>query len=172
MVGKALGIDLPPRDQLSMSLPRRNDHFILVHSGAGQAVRVWPLERYLKLVQRLRQENYHVHVACDPNQRDWWLAVGEPEVATPRTVKELMELLDIAAVFIGNDSGAGHLAAFNGLPTFTILGHNCQSGLRHCIRKQHGLTASLVPTNRAWITAASQRRTALTKSLKKKSGPA
>src|SRR6185295_5902104 len=42
--------------------------------------------------------------------------------ATPVTVTELVGLLDNAGVFIGNDSGPGHLAAFCGVPTFTIFG--------------------------------------------------
>jgi heptosyltransferase-2 len=63
-----------------------------------------------------------VQVVCDADQRQWWLQAGEREVATPRTVTELMALLDEAAVFIGNDSGPGHLAAFCGVPTFTIFG--------------------------------------------------
>jgi len=31
-------------------------------------------------------------------------------------------IIDRAAVFMGNDSGPGHLAAFCGCPTFTIFG--------------------------------------------------
>jgi heptosyltransferase-2 len=37
-------------------------------------------------------------------------------------VAELLPLLDRASVLIGNDSGPGHLAAFAGVPTFTIFG--------------------------------------------------
>jgi ADP-heptose:LPS heptosyltransferase len=37
-------------------------------------------------------------------------------------VTELLDVVDRAAVFIGNDSGPGHLAAFCGVPTFTIFG--------------------------------------------------
>src|SRR6185295_18429563 len=42
--------------------------------------------------------------------------------ATPVTVTELVGLLDNAGVFIGNDSGPGHLAAFCGVPPLTIFG--------------------------------------------------
>jgi ADP-heptose:LPS heptosyltransferase len=37
-------------------------------------------------------------------------------------VGQLIALLEKAAAFIGNDSGPGHLAAFCGIPTFTIFG--------------------------------------------------
>ena len=94
----------------------------MVHTGAAQPVRVWGLERYLNLVKRLRSKNYSVQVACDVDQKQWWLGQGEKNLAVPGTVGELFELIDQASLFIGNDSGPGHLAAFCGLPTFTIFG--------------------------------------------------
>jgi ADP-heptose:LPS heptosyltransferase len=120
-VAQALGFTVPARDALMLP-PWRRDGEILVHTGAGQLVRVWPLERYRRLVGRLRQANYRVQVAGDPDQQDWWLAAGEKHLATPRTVAELFALVDRAGAFIGNDSGPGHLAAFCGVPTFTLFG--------------------------------------------------
>ena len=117
----ALGFSLPPAGKISFPLlPDRRE--VLIHSGAGQAVRVWPLERYQHLVARLRQQGFFVQVACDQDQRGWWLKSGESNVATPNTVNELLELVDRARIFIGNDSGPGHLAAACGVPTFTIFG--------------------------------------------------
>jgi ADP-heptose:LPS heptosyltransferase len=121
VMANVLGFDLPAREALA--LPHSHpDGEILVHTGAGQPVRVWPLERYRHLVARLRQKGYRVQVASDPDQRGWWLEAGEQSVATPRTVAELFTLADRAGVFIGNDSGPGHLAAFCGVPTFTLFG--------------------------------------------------
>jgi len=120
-MGRELGFEVPVRDALQ--LPQsRPDGEVLVHTGAGQPVRVWPLERYRGLINRLRRENYRVQVACDPDKQSWWLAAGEKDVATPRTVAELLALADRAGAFIGNDSGPGHLAAFCGVPTFTLFG--------------------------------------------------
>lgn len=121
IIGRALGLDLPPREQLPVySRPPRTQ--VLVHTGAGQPVRVWPLDRYTNLVERLRREGYWVQVACDPDQQSWWVEVGEREIATPGTVSELLALMDHAGAFIGNDSGPSHLAAASGVPTFTIFG--------------------------------------------------
>jgi heptosyltransferase-2 len=94
----------------------------LIHSGAGQPVRVWALERYQAVAKRLRAAGYVVRVACDPDQRDWWLRHGETDVRTPRNVRELMSLIDNANSFLGNDSGPSHLAAICGVPTFTFFG--------------------------------------------------
>src|SRR6185312_12288248 len=122
-LGKAIGLDLPPREQ--MPLPPRSgnkDRPILIHTGAAQPIRVWPLENYQKLAARLRQKQYQVQVVCDPDQRDWWLRNGESAVLTPHTVTELLALVNQSSAFIGNDSGPGHLAACAGVPTFTIFG--------------------------------------------------
>ncbi|HVU28390.1 MAG TPA: glycosyltransferase family 9 protein [Verrucomicrobiae bacterium] len=119
--GKPLDIELPTRDQLKLPASRANKP-VLIHSGAGQSVRVWPLENYRKLAGHLRENRHQVRIACDSNQRDWWLQAGESQVATPKTMTELFALLDDAGAFIGNDSGPGHIAALCGVPTFTIFG--------------------------------------------------
>lgn len=95
---------------------------VLLHTGAARAVRVWPLERFRRLVVRLRQRPYPVRIACDPDQLDWWRAQGESEVVAAADLSVLVQELGRATVFIGNDSGPGHLAAVLGVPTFTIFG--------------------------------------------------
>ena len=121
VLGRALDLKLPERGTLALPTSRPQGE-ILVHTGAGQPIRVWPLERYHNLVQRLRAEQFRVTVACDPEQRQWWLRAGEAEVATPHTVNQLLQLIDSAGVFIGNDSGPGHLAAVCGVPTLSFFG--------------------------------------------------
>lgn len=121
VLGHALELELPEPQDIVMPRPSRGDA-VFVHTGAGQPIRVWPLERYHRLVAQLRAKQYRVIVACDPDQRDWWVRAGETQVATPRTVKDLLTLIDESAVFIGNDSGPGHLAAFCGVPTCSLFG--------------------------------------------------
>ncbi len=120
LAGNALGIELPPRNQAVRQLSRAGKR-ILVHSGARLPARVWPLDHYRSLVRHLRESHYAVQVACDPDQQAWWQESGEA-AACPRTVAELLSLVDQASVFIGNCSGSGHLAAISGAPTFTLFG--------------------------------------------------
>jgi heptosyltransferase-2 len=121
VIARALELELEERGKIRLS-PAAHGRAIFVHTGAGQPVRVWPLERYQSLVKRLRRLGHEVRVVCNPEQRDWWIAAGEKEVATPRTITELLDLMTGSGVFIGNDSGPGHLAAFSGIPTFTFFG--------------------------------------------------
>ena len=121
LIARALDLQLPPREFFFIPA-KRNHGTILIHSGAAQPVRVWPLTSYRNLASRLRRENFQVRIACDLDQREWWLRSGETEVAVPRNVTELIAQIDRVGAFIGNDSGPGHLAAICGVPTFTIFG--------------------------------------------------
>ena len=120
-LAKELGFTLPPREEAMPASPRQS-RTILMHTGAAQPVRVWALSRYQALARELRTAGHVVQIACDANQRLWWLTAGERDVATPANVRELMSSLDGAACFVGNDSGPGHLAATCGLPTFSLFG--------------------------------------------------
>jgi len=124
VVGRHLGIELPARSQITP--PARESGTVLIHSGAAQSVRVWPLERYQMMANQLRQNHYQVQVVCDPSQRAWWTAHDE-DVRVPASVSELIALIDTAGLFVGNDSGPGHLAAIMGVPTFTLFGNNLPS---------------------------------------------
>jgi ADP-heptose:LPS heptosyltransferase len=120
VLGDALSLNLAAQPAPSPTASGSGE--ILVHSGAGQPIRVWPLDHYLNIVQRLRARGHRVRVACDADQLGWWHAAGEAGAAMPSTVPQLLELIDHSAVFVGNDSGPAHLAAYTGIPTFTLFG--------------------------------------------------
>lgn len=86
--------------------PPRTGRHIVIHTGAGQAVREWPRERFENIAEHLHAAGWRVTL-IDNSLRD---------------LEELLQLLDSADRFIGNDSGPGHLAALLGVPTFTIFG--------------------------------------------------
>ena len=121
VAAQAIGLQMPARKELPLP-PARKERVVLVHTGAALSVRVWPLERYHSVVQRLRKLGFFVRVACDANQREWWSQHAEKDIFVPQSIGELLELLDQSGVYLGNDSGPGHLAAIIGIPTFTIFG--------------------------------------------------
>jgi ADP-heptose:LPS heptosyltransferase len=120
-IARSLNLNLEPRDKLHFPA-QLEGKVVLIHTGAAQPVRVWPLERYRVLVEKLRARGETVKVVCNPEQQTWWKNAGETEVAAPQTVSELLQCMEGAGVFLGNDSGPGHLAAVSGIPTFTFFG--------------------------------------------------
>jgi heptosyltransferase-2 len=79
---------------------------VVMHTGAGQPVRQWPIERFREIARRLEAAGWSVTMLDD--------SLGD--------VDRLLDTLADADRFIGNDSGPGHLAALLGVPTFTIFG--------------------------------------------------
>jgi ADP-heptose:LPS heptosyltransferase len=100
-LASALGWTIPPPAPLP-----RNGRKMVIHTGAGQPVRMWPRSRFNELATRLKAVGWEVETVddsfCD--------------------LDGLLEKLAAADRFIGNDSGPGHLAALLGVPTFTIFG--------------------------------------------------
>jgi len=120
VAGAALGLELPPRAELFSRRTNRSP-VVFIHSGARLSLRVWPLEHFRTVANRLREKNFAVHIACDAEQLPWWQSQGE-NATVPGSVTALLKLIDQAGAFIGNDSGPGHLAAACGVPTFTLFG--------------------------------------------------
>ena len=120
VAGAALGLELPATEKIlaPQHLARR---VVLIHTGARLGLRVWPLENFAVLAARLREHNLEVQLACDPEQLGWLEQRGE-NPACPSSVTALFQLFDEASLFIGNDSGPGHIAAISGIPTFTLFG--------------------------------------------------
>ena len=81
-------------------------HRVIIHTGAGQPVRQWPVECFQEIARRLETAGWSVTLLDD----------------SLSDVDRLLDTLADADRFIGNDSGPGHLAALLGVPTFTIFG--------------------------------------------------
>jgi heptosyltransferase-2 len=121
LIAQALDLDLESRDDLRFQ-PRSGSRAILIHTGAARSIRVWPLQHYSRLVKQLRALGNEVRVLCNPDQLAWWQNAGEKTCLAPDSISKLLNVIDEAGLFIGNDSGPGHLAAICGLPTFTLFG--------------------------------------------------
>ncbi len=78
---------------------------VVIHTGAGHAVRAWPVERFAEIAARIKARGLVVQIID----------------ARLGTLESLLDTLAATDAFIGNDSGPGHLAALLGLPTFTVF---------------------------------------------------
>lgn len=101
---------------------------VAIHPGAGSPRKCWPVDRFVELTRKLKQAGFKPRVILGDVERERWSAatVGELEsvadVRWPATLRDLFNELSSAAVFVGNDSGPGHLAAMLGVPTVSIFG--------------------------------------------------
>ncbi|HVT89012.1 MAG TPA: glycosyltransferase family 9 protein [Tepidisphaeraceae bacterium] len=116
VASRGVGISLAPQDR------------IVIHPGAGKEANRWPAERYLELVRKCRDGGKRVRVLLGETETERWSSalVGQfesvAEVRRPTTLLELLDELSSTSIFIGNDSGPGHLAGIIGVPTVSLFG--------------------------------------------------
>jgi hypothetical protein len=94
--------------------------FVAVHPGSGSPAKNWPFDRFVELTRRLARGRPWL-LALGPAEAD---AVPPPDAVVARDwpVRVLGAALARAGLFVGNDSGASHLAAAAGAPTVALFG--------------------------------------------------
>jgi len=105
----------------------RKEAVVAVHPGSGGQRKCWPLERYRDLTRELTARGIRVLLLCGPADIDIARAFDQrlppgAVLAEPRELWTLAGLLQRADLFIGNDSGPGHMAAAVGTPTISLFG--------------------------------------------------
>ncbi|MGD9242566.1 MAG: glycosyltransferase family 9 protein [Desulfobacterales bacterium] len=109
------------------SRKRRSGARVIISPGAGSVKKRWPLERYLMVAAELKRRGLQPSILLGPAEVDLEAVLqhslqSQPQVVKTRTFQELITVLETAAIYIGNDSGVSHLAAFLSVPTLVIFG--------------------------------------------------
>lgn len=108
------------------SLPR--GRWLAVAPGANWPPKTWPVSHFRALLQALREEVDAIVLLGGAGDRGACAEVAAAAAAPVRDLAGGTRLLQAAAVierarlFIGNDSGLGHIAAAVGTPTLTLFG--------------------------------------------------
>jgi ADP-heptose:LPS heptosyltransferase len=94
--------------------------FLALHPGSGSPSKNWPFPRFVETARRLARG------------APWLLLLGPAEeavtpppdalVARGWPLRRLAAAVSAAGLFLGNDSGASHLAAAAGAPTLALFG--------------------------------------------------
>jgi ADP-heptose:LPS heptosyltransferase len=101
---------------------------LTIHPGSGSPAKCWAAEHFLELCRRFRADGCDVRVLLGEVERERWPAAlrgsftDVADLHQPETYIDLFNHLMEAELFLGNDSGPGHLAAILGVPTFTLFG--------------------------------------------------
>lgn len=103
--------------------------FAVVHPGSGSLKKVWPLRNWWSLVRWLRNDvcipvvltlgpaDAPLHPFAETARDELGAAV-----ASSLPLARLVAILDLAALYVGNDSGITHLAAAVGTPSAAVFG--------------------------------------------------
>jgi predicted lipopolysaccharide heptosyltransferase III len=136
-------VDIPPDDDARATVQRRLDEhgigpghdIIVIHVSAGNPFRRWPADSFVELVVRLASAGLRRRVLLTSGPSD--LAAARRIAAEARarlghdeqvpdmadfSLAELRALVDVAAVYIGGDSGPLHVASASMAPIVALFG--------------------------------------------------
>ena len=127
---------------------------VVIHLGSGSPAKCWPVANFHALANALQKRGWHTALLCGPVERERQLAVGNLPTLHPPNLRTLAGLLAKAALFIGNDSGPGHIAAAVGTPTLTLFGPTdprlwAPRGKRNQILQAPAADIAAIPTETA-----------------------
>jgi heptosyltransferase-2 len=94
--------------------------FVAVHPGSGSPAKNWPADRFARVASALAAGApwLLVHGPAE----EGWAAPDGVVLAREWPLRVLGAALGRAGLFLGNDSGASHLAAAAGAPTLAVFG--------------------------------------------------
>jgi ADP-heptose:LPS heptosyltransferase/GT2 family glycosyltransferase len=134
--GSDLIADLPAEQPSSARLELLENldrPLVCVHPAAGDEIRRWPAAYFAELIDLLVERD-GVHVAIVGVAGDSEIAMGLLRTVRHRSqvsnlagiieLHDLVALLSVSALFVGNNSGPKHLAAGLGVPTVGIHSGN------------------------------------------------
>jgi len=112
-------------DRLS-SLPGNKWLALGLGSAGGRERKTWPEEKYIELANSLKHEFSGIILAGGPAEHEQAMTVAAKlEVpyldATDTDLLQISAILKHASIFVGSDSGLGHIAAAVSVPTLTFF---------------------------------------------------
>lgn len=118
---------------------------VVIAPGSGSLTKCWPIENYFAVAQELIKDNFKVLFLLGPAELDRFSSAtinqlgNVAPVASGLSLTEVLQLLSVANVFIGNDSGIAHLAGGLGVKTITLFGPTQSDLYKPCGRQVHTL---------------------------------
>jgi ADP-heptose:LPS heptosyltransferase len=101
---------------------------VVIHPGSGSAGKCWPAGHFVEVCRRFRDEGFDVRALMGEVEAERWSVDAVARFGEVAAVRQLATYVDLlnelleAEVFLGNDSGPGHLAGVIGVPAFTVFG--------------------------------------------------
>ncbi len=96
---------------------------IVIHPGSGSKMKNWPLDKYLLVVEKITTKTTFLLGPAEIERgmrKD--ISCSHFHIVCPKDIEELYRLISGASIYIGNDSGVSHLAAWCGIPAVVLFG--------------------------------------------------
>lgn len=125
---------------------------VAVYAGSTFEHKRWPAERFILLINELHR-CYGINIVLIGSSHDsCWAEKIELSISAPcwnacgkTNIEQLSAILETSSIFVGNDGGPGHLAAFVGIPTVSIFSGIHEPGVWEPFGKHSVSVRAVVP---------------------------
>jgi heptosyltransferase-3 len=122
------------------------ESLVVIHPGSQSRSKNWPLEKFIFLAEFLKKKGWQVVFCLGPDD----LAFHDQipiyfKKWCNLNLKELSKRLLRSKLFVGNDSGIGHLASLLGVPTLSLFASRNHAKLWRPEWSSHFIITPLIP---------------------------
>jgi len=101
--------------------------FVLIHPAAAFATKQWPAVRFAELIRRISARQSGVVVTAGPGEEGLLeqirsMVPGSGMILPPMPISEFSALASLCNLYVGNDTGATHIAAALRKPIVAVFG--------------------------------------------------
>lgn len=121
---------------------KENEKILFVGPGANFDFKVWPKDNFIKLINLIKDKFDKVILVGAPNETELCDFISKEtntiDLSGKTNLVQVSALLSLGTLFIGNDSGLGHISAAQGVDTFSVFAH--ADPIRYTPFKQHSIS--------------------------------
>ena len=122
-----LYIDPLKRNQLIKKIKPNKKNIVLGVGSSGPTTR-WGAENFILLINKLNiNKNYFFHLLCGPDENEISKKILDKvgnencNSLSDKSISDIVPLISLCDLYIGNDSFGQHVAALSQLPSFIII---------------------------------------------------
>lgn len=110
------------RSKLLNPFPLPRARSLAIHPGSQDPLKNWPVEKYLLLAKNLIKNGWKIEVFGSHQEASLLSPFkGLADIHLSLPLDQLLYKLAQSELFVGNDSGLGHLASLAGIPTISLF---------------------------------------------------
>jgi ADP-heptose:LPS heptosyltransferase len=114
---------IPDKAKLLFNMSAMNNsRYAVIHPGSGSKIKNWPVDRFNKLSQILKDKTGFKTVWIIGPAEEPLIVNHSDVMLNDCSLEEIAPVLAGASLYIGNDSGISHLAAACGCPCVVLFG--------------------------------------------------
>jgi ADP-heptose:LPS heptosyltransferase len=103
------------------------EKILAIAPGANSPGKIWPAENFIELINHISKRFDKVIIVGSSGESQVCRSIAEKtgaiDLSGQTSLRQTAALFSFCSLFIGNDSGLGHIAAAQGTPTLSIFAH-------------------------------------------------